>query len=94
MVYSRWMALVGRKEGHTWQHWRGEEDPDREEEVMDKERKDMVDGMGSFHLQDTHEETVEQRVLPILEMVESLISRKNRGRVVEVGFIFPSIFSG
>ena len=39
---------MGRKEGYTWQHWRKEEDPDREEGTMDKERKDMVDGMGSF----------------------------------------------
>ena len=59
---------------------------------MDEERKDMVDDMGSFCLQDAHEEIIEQRVLPILEMMESLISRKNRGGVAEVGFRFPCIF--
>ena len=53
------MTWVGRKKRYTWQHWRGEKDPDREEGAIDEERKDMVDGMGHFCLQDTHEETIE-----------------------------------
>ena len=76
-----------------WQYQRGEEDSDREEGGMNEERNDMA-YCKQFHLQDTHEETVKQGILPVLEMVELFIAGKDRSGVTEIGFWFPSIFCG
>ena len=43
-------------------------------------------------MQDTHEEIIKQGILPVLEMMESFIAGKDRSRVTEIGFWFPSIF--